>query len=49
VTAGLRPEVTAVLVNEPAGADLNGDLYGRKAGYPNWPSGNAKVMAAAPR
>lgn len=48
VTAGLRPEVTAVLVNEPAGADLNGDLHGRKTGYPNWPSGNPQVMATAP-
>jgi cephalosporin-C deacetylase-like acetyl esterase len=47
VTAGLRPEVTAVLVNEPAGADLNGDLHGRKSGYPNWPSDNAEVMATA--
>jgi cephalosporin-C deacetylase-like acetyl esterase len=46
-TAALRPEVTAVLVNEPAGADLNGDLHGRKAGYPNWPSDNPQVMATA--
>ena len=36
VAAGLNPKVTAVLVNEPAGADANGDLHGRKAGYPNW-------------
>ncbi|MGB6489330.1 MAG: acetylxylan esterase [Steroidobacteraceae bacterium] len=39
VTAGLNPgKVTAVLVNEPAGADTNGDLHGRRAGYPNWAS-----------
>jgi len=43
--AGLRPErVTAILVCVPAGADANGDLHGRKAGYPNWPSNNADVM-----
>lgn len=37
VTAGLNPErVTAVVVNEPAGADTNGSLHGRKAGYPYW-------------
>jgi cephalosporin-C deacetylase-like acetyl esterase len=45
--AGLNPKVTAVLVNEPAGADTNGDLHGRKAGYPNWPSNDPKVMATA--
>ncbi len=48
VLAGLRPEkITAVLVCVPAGADSNGDLHGRKAGYPNWPSGNAEVMKTA--
>jgi cephalosporin-C deacetylase len=46
--AGLRPEnVTAVLVCVPAGADTNGDLHGRKAGYPNWPSNNPDVMKTA--
>jgi hypothetical protein len=25
-------------------ADSNGDLHGRKAGYPNWPSDNPEVM-----
>ena len=29
-TAGLNPKVTAVIVNEPAGADSNGKLHGRK-------------------
>jgi len=46
--AGLRPEkITAVLVCVPAGADTNGDLHGRKAGYPNWPAGDPKVMNTA--
>jgi cephalosporin-C deacetylase len=46
--AGLRPEkITAVLVCVPAGADSNGDLHGRKAGYPNWPSTNPDVMKTA--
>ena len=46
--AGLRPEkVGAVLVCVPAGADTNGDLHGRKAGYPNWPSDNPDVMKTA--
>jgi cephalosporin-C deacetylase len=47
VTAGLRAQVTALVVNEPAGADSNGDLHGRRAGYPNWPSSNPKVMETA--
>jgi len=47
VAAGLNPKVTAVIVNEPAGADSNGDLHGRRAGYPNWPSENPKVMETA--
>ncbi len=46
--AGLRPEkITAALVCVPAGADANGDLHGRKAGYPNWPSDNPDVMKTA--
>jgi cephalosporin-C deacetylase-like acetyl esterase len=48
VLAGLRPEkISAVLVCVPAGADSNGDLHGRKAGYPNWDSTNADVMKTA--
>ncbi len=48
VLAGLRPEkLTAVLVCVPAGADANGDLHGRKAGYPNWPSDNPDVMSTS--
>ncbi len=45
--AGLNPKVTAVIVNEPAGADLNADLHGRRAGYPNYPADQAGVMETA--
>ncbi len=46
--AGLRPDkISAVLVCVPAGADTNGDLHGRKAGYPNWPSDNPDAMRTA--
>jgi hypothetical protein len=48
VLAGLRPEkITAVLVCVPAGADTNGDLHGRKSGFPNWPSDNPRAMETA--
>jgi cephalosporin-C deacetylase-like acetyl esterase len=48
ITAGLNPgKVTAVLVNEPSGADSNGDLHGRRAGYPNWDSRDPQVMRTA--
>jgi cephalosporin-C deacetylase len=48
VLAGLRPaKITAALVCVPAGADANGDLHGRKAGYPNWPSDNPDIMKTA--
>ena len=48
VLAGLRPEkITAVLASVPSGADTNGDLHGRKAGYPNWPSDDPEVMQTA--
>jgi len=36
-----------VLVCVPAGADTNGDLHGRKAGYPNWPASDPDVMKTA--
>lgn len=46
--AGLRPEkITAVLVCVPAGADTNGNLHGRRAGFPSWPSDNADAMRTA--
>jgi len=48
VLAGLRPEtISAVLVCVPAGADSNGDLHGRKAGYPNFDSTDPAVMRTA--
>lgn len=45
--AGLNPKVTALVVNEPAGADSNGPLHGRAAGYPNWPSNDPQIMRTA--
>ena len=48
VTAGLRPQVTAAIVNEPAGCDIGAELHGRKGGYPNWPANDPRVMATAP-
>jgi cephalosporin-C deacetylase len=49
VLAGLRPaeKITAVLTCVPAGSDVTGDLHGRKAGYPNWPSTQPEVMKTA--
>jgi cephalosporin-C deacetylase len=46
--AGLNPTVTHLIVNVPAGCDLDGALHGRATGYPFWPSNNAKIMATAP-
>lgn len=45
--AALNPRVTALIVNEPSGADSNGELHGRMAGYPNWPSNDPQVMRTA--
>jgi cephalosporin-C deacetylase-like acetyl esterase/lysophospholipase L1-like esterase len=45
--AGLNPKVTALIVNEPAGADSNGPLHGRASGYPNWPSDDPQIMRTA--
>lgn len=46
--AGLHPKVTHVIVNEPAGCDLNASLHGRQMGYPNFPANDPKTMAVAP-
>jgi cephalosporin-C deacetylase len=46
--AGLRPQVTHVIVHVPAGCDANAALHGRAAGYPNWDASNPKVMQTAP-
>jgi cephalosporin-C deacetylase-like acetyl esterase len=49
IAASLRPQqVTAVIVNEPAGADMNAGLHGRQVGYPNFPANDPRVMATAP-
>ena len=45
--AALHPQVTAVIVNEPAGCDTNGPLHGRQSGYPNFPANNPKIMETA--
>lgn len=45
--AGLHPKITHLIVNEPAGCDLNAALHGRQAGYPFFPSNDPKVMEAA--
>jgi cephalosporin-C deacetylase-like acetyl esterase len=46
--AGLNPRVTHVIVDEPAGCDMNGALHGRQSGYPNFPANDPRVMATAP-
>ncbi|MDE2164681.1 MAG: acetylxylan esterase [Alphaproteobacteria bacterium] len=49
VTAGLNPgKVTAVFVNEPAGADSAASLHGRKPSYPDWQMSNPLVAKTAP-
>src|SRR4029077_3030985 len=45
--AGLPPQITHAIVNEPAGCDTNGPLHGRQSGYPNFPAGNPKIMETA--
>jgi cephalosporin-C deacetylase-like acetyl esterase/lysophospholipase L1-like esterase len=46
-TAGLHPKVTHMLVNVPAGADVNGTAHGRRTGYPFWDPSDAKVLETA--
>jgi lysophospholipase L1-like esterase len=45
--AGLHPKVTHLLVNVPAGADVNGTAHGRKTGYPFWDPNDPKVLETA--
>ena len=45
--AGLHPKVTAMVINVPAGADVNGTAHGRKTGYPFWDPNDAKVLETA--
>ena len=46
-TAGLHPKVTAMLINVPAGADVNGTAHGRKTGYPFWDANDSQVLKTA--
>jgi cephalosporin-C deacetylase-like acetyl esterase len=43
VTASLNDGVTAALAWVPSGTDFNGDLHGRKIGYPTWNSKDEKI------
>jgi cephalosporin-C deacetylase-like acetyl esterase len=45
--AGLHPKITHVIVDEPAGCDLNASLHGRQMGYPFFPGNDPKTMEAA--
>lgn len=45
--AGLHPAVTHLIVNEPAGCDMNGPKVNRAAGYPNFPVNRPEVAEAA--
>jgi cephalosporin-C deacetylase-like acetyl esterase len=47
-TAALNHRVTAVIVNEPSGADANGEAHGRLTGYPNWPADDPRALHTAP-
>lgn len=46
-TAGLHPKVTHLLVNVPAGADVNGTAHGRRTGYPFWDPNDPQVLETA--
>lgn len=45
--SGLHPRVTHMIVNVPAGCDLNAALHGRAAGYPFFRTDDPKVMETA--
>ena len=42
--AGLHPKITHCLVEVPSGCDSNGQLHGRRTGYPNYPIDDPKTM-----
>ena len=47
-TAGLNPgKVSAVIVDEPSGADMNGLAHGRRPGYPFYTTTDAAVLRTA--
>ena len=45
---GLHPRVTHMIVNEPAGCDMNASQHGRQLGYPNFNVRDENVAAVAP-
>ncbi len=45
--AGLCPQVTHLIVEEPAGCDLAAGLHGRQEGYPFFPTNDPKTMETA--
>ncbi len=45
--AGLHPKITHLIVNVPAGCDLNAPLHGRSIGYPFFPADKPRVMETA--
>lgn len=45
--SGLHPKVTHMIVNVPAGCDLNAPLHGRQMGYPFYPEKDLKAMEVA--
>ena len=45
--AGLVPQVTHLIVEEPAGCDLNAGRHGRQQGYPYYPVGDPQAMETA--
>lgn len=45
--AGLHPKITHLIVNVPAGCDLNASLHGRQMGYPFFNANDPKVMETA--
>jgi cephalosporin-C deacetylase len=45
--AGLHPKVTDLIVDVPAGCDLNAGLFGRQEGYPFFPVNDPAAMNAA--
>jgi len=45
--AGLHDKVTHMMINVPAGCDLNGPLHGHSNSYPFYPPTNAKAMEVA--
>ena len=45
--AGLHPKITHLIVNEPAGCDMNAGLHGRQQGYPSFNVAEPRTMEAA--